>query len=157
MAVLIIKLGEFLMIKKATKKEQEFILSKALDCALESIPNGKNITEEKVSMFIMSVFRNGGYYLVHKDQFGKMTGWILVGRDFDYFSGDKIGFLFELYVMPKYRYKGIAKLLLNGAIDDLKNQGLYEVRLNVYAGNNAKSIYKKLGFKEVNTIMYKKV
>ena len=37
----------------------------------------------------------------------------------------------------------------------LRSEGYKKVQLNVYAGNHAKQLYEKLGFKDVSTLMTK--
>jgi ribosomal protein S18 acetylase RimI-like enzyme len=142
------------MLQKATEQEKEYFLSKAQDSANEGGPKNAKISKEKAEMLLKSVIDSGGYYLVHKDKSGTLTGWILVGHNIDYLTNKKTGFLFDLYVLPEHRGKGISKTLIKGSIEDLKSRGFDEVRLNVFVTNFAKEIYKKLGFSELNSIMY---
>ncbi len=84
-----------------------------------------------------------------------VIGWILLGENRDFFSDKKHGFIYELYVLPLHRGKGISKLLINEAMNTFRVNGYDEIRLNVFERNYAKDIYKKLGFESVNTIMAK--
>jgi ribosomal protein S18 acetylase RimI-like enzyme len=50
-------------------------------------------------------------------------------------------------VLEEFRGNGIAKQLMETGIEHLKQDGYSEVRLSVYAGNQAIKLYEKLGFK----------
>ena len=57
-----------------------------------------------------------------------------------------IGFMF---VLPKYRGKGVSKLILDTLKEWTVAQGIYEACLTVYDGNaNAIRAYEKSGFKK---------
>ena len=138
------------MITKATKEEVEFILSHAVSSTYDATQ--LEISEEKAVAMFQNILDKGGYYLVEKEE-ENIRGWIMLGENTDYFTDNKFGFIYEIYVMPEHRGKGISKLLITEGNSILKEQGYSEVRLNVYASNFAKEIYKKMGFQEVNFIM----
>jgi ribosomal protein S18 acetylase RimI-like enzyme len=59
------------------------------------------------------------------------------------------GHLFNLYVKPEYRRKGIAKKLIKAVLDWFKENEVVDIRLLVYTHNvRAHSIYRKLGFED---------
>jgi len=60
----------------------------------------------------------------------------------------QVGFIYELFVLPDSRRRGIGKQLLKTAISHLKQKGYEEIRLSVFAGNPAIRIYEKLGFQQ---------
>ncbi len=67
----------------------------------------------------------------------------------------RVGFLFvdELFVLPPYRRKGIASVLLKRAQSLAVEMGLAGVRLLVRTGNEAaRELYRKAGFRESETI-----
>lgn len=111
------------------------------------------ISEEKASQMFKGILDRGGYYLVDRNEDDSLSGWILLGENNDYFTDKKHGFIYDVYVLPQYRGKGISKKLLNEGKAEFKKQGYEEVRLNVFASNFAKEIYKNLGYKELNSIM----
>ena len=41
-------------------------------------------------------------------------GWILIGENTDYFSHEKLGFIYELYVFPEYQEERIVKKVNGG-------------------------------------------
>jgi ribosomal protein S18 acetylase RimI-like enzyme len=74
-------------------------------------------------------------------------GWILIGTSKDQFTEKKYGFIYELFVLEDFRGNGISKRLMETGIEHLKQEEFSEVRLSVYAGNQAIKLYEKLGFK----------
>jgi ribosomal protein S18 acetylase RimI-like enzyme len=103
---------------------------------------------------VSKVLSNGGYYLVAQNERGVM-GWILLGFDQNFYQNKPVGFIYELYVFPPYRKNGVGKVLMMEAMDQLKKAGMRSVQLNVFAGNAAKRMYEKIGFKDVTTLMEK--
>ena len=73
---------------------------------------------ERVNELVGSAFEKGCYYLVSRQE-NKLAGLILIGPSTDFFSKEEIGFIYELYVVPEYRGQGLAKPLLQKAIDEL--------------------------------------
>ncbi|MGE7979602.1 N-acetyltransferase family protein [Psychrobacillus sp. NPDC093200] len=143
------------MITQATKEEVEYIISHAVSSTYDATQ--MEISEEKAVAMLQGVLDKGGFYLIAKEEDGTITGWILLGKNTDYFTDQTYGFIYEIYVLPEHRGKGLSKLLINEGNAYWKSQGYDEVRLNVFASNFAKEIYKKMGFEEVNFIMKAKL
>jgi ribosomal protein S18 acetylase RimI-like enzyme len=143
--------GGISMIERANDQDIKFIFSEITNSIREGTQ--QLLKEEKAYSLFEGILNKGGYYLVYRNADHSIGGWILLGENIDYFSEMKHGFIYDLYVLPQYRGKGISKDILNEGISKLKEQGYEEVRLNVYASNHAKEIYKKLGFQDLNTIM----
>ncbi len=143
------------MITQATKEEVEYILSHAVSSTYDATQI--EISEEKAVAMLQGVLDKGGFYLIAKEEDGTITGWILLGKNTDYFTDQTYGFIYEIYVLPEHRGKGLSKLLINEGNAYWKSQGYDEVRLNVFASNFAKEIYRKMGFEEVNFIMKAKL
>jgi ribosomal protein S18 acetylase RimI-like enzyme len=97
---------------------------------------------------------NGGYYLVCSED-KIIKGWIGLSNGMNYNTDEPIGFITELYIIPKWRNQGIGEELLSGALLQYKKIGYDQVQLNIYAGNKAKSLYEKIGFHDVSTVMQK--
>lgn len=139
------------MIERATVQDKEFIFSEVTNSIREGTQ--QLLTEKKAFSLFEGILNKGGYYLVYRNANRSLAGWILLGENIDYFSEMKHGFIYDIYVLPQYRGKGLSKEILRAGINTLKEQGYDEVRLNVYASNHAKNIYKNLGFQDLNTIM----
>jgi ribosomal protein S18 acetylase RimI-like enzyme len=61
--------------------------------------------------------------------------------------------ILELYVFPTFRKYGVGTKLMKYAITYFRNIGILTIQLNVFAGNPARKLYKKLGFRNVATMM----
>ena len=58
--------------------------------------------------------------------------------------------MMNVAVHPDYRRKGIAEALVNGLVEELKEQGSHCLTLEVRASNEpAKKLYEKLGFCQI--------
>ncbi|MFC4324068.1 GNAT family N-acetyltransferase [Litchfieldia salsa] len=95
-------------------------------------------------------------YFISEDK-GVIQGWVLVGESFDYYTSQTTGMILELYVFKEHRNRGLGKILIKSALSYFKHLGLNRIHLNVFSGNHAKKLYEKLGFKEVSTVMEKKI
>ncbi|RFU61191.1 GNAT family N-acetyltransferase [Bacillus sp. V59.32b] len=112
--------------------------------------------EEKAKAMMEKVLSSNGKLLVVKES-GQLAGWILYGTQNDSMTDLQSGFIYELYTLKVYRKKGYAKRLMEACIQDLNAQGLQEIRLAVYQGNEAMELYHQLGFSETRIVMSKKI
>ncbi|MFG6146770.1 GNAT family N-acetyltransferase [Halobacillus sp. B23F22_1] len=124
----------------------------------ESLEEGSRgyyqIEQDQATKMVQDVLNDDGQIQVVRED-DKVVGWVLYGQQKDSFSGENIGFIYDLYVLPDYRERGFAKAMMENALTELKLQGMTSVRLVVYAGNEAKQLYEKLGFAENRTVMNK--
>lgn len=143
-------------IRRANEYEINHLLQLSLSLTDELsagyMKSNLNMTYDMVS----KVLSNGGYYLLAHNGW-EVMGWILLGFDQNFYQNKPIGFLYELYVFPNYRKNGVGKVLMKEAMDQIKKAGMQSVQLNVFAGNSAKKMYDKLGFKDVTTLMEKEL
>lgn len=133
------------MIAKATEEELQEIWTKSADALFEGTMKQFHPSAERVNELVRSAFEKGCYYLVSRQE-NKLAGWVLIGPSADFFSKEEIGFIYELYVVPEYRGQGLAKPLMQKAIDELSIKEYREIRLSVHAGNFAQHVYRELGF-----------
>ncbi|WP_163537427.1 GNAT family N-acetyltransferase [Gracilibacillus sp. YIM 98692] len=145
------------MITMASNSEIQYILSNAKDVANEGAVLDNVISQEQAVEIALAVLDQGGYYLVYRTSHQMLAGWILIGETMDFLTGKTHAFLYELYVLPEYRNLGIAKQLMHAAMRNCKRRGYEEVRLNVFANNFAKDLYERIGFEDLQTVMYKKL
>lgn len=72
----------------------------------------------------------------------------------DFQVHDAFGYIGFMFVTPAYRGQGISSLLLNQLKQWLVNQGINEIKLDVYEENSAAiRAYEKAGFKRFTTTM----
>ena len=140
-------------IRKATYQENQEILNFSQKVFKESTMG----LVENQELPLMSPFsEDDGYYLVYSEN-NVMKGWLGLASTFNFYDGERVGMISEVYVIPEYRRKGIARQLCIEGIKNLKERGHRKVHLNVFAGNGAKQLYQKLGFHEVSRLMEKNI
>ncbi len=139
------------MIEKANREETDEIIQYAAQSLFEGTRGNCQLSTEKAIEITRPIVERGAYYLVVKEE-NNVMGWILIGENTDYFSLEKLGFIYELYVFPEYRGKGLSRKLMGAGIKELQ-KNYSEIRLNVFAGNFAKEMYEEFGFVERQVIM----
>jgi UDP-2,4-diacetamido-2,4,6-trideoxy-beta-L-altropyranose hydrolase len=81
---------------------------------------------------------------------GEQAGFILFGLEEHRFLPRKTGIIYELYVLPSHRRRGIAKVCAQQAIEELKCASPTKIQLEVVEGNNeAIKLWASLGFQKV--------
>ncbi len=144
-------------IRKATDQETQEILNFSLKVFKESTMGLVDLIENQEIPLMLSPLSEGdGYYLVYSED-NMINGWLGVASTINYYDGEIVGYISEVYVLPEFRRKGIARQLCIEGIKRLKESGYHKVQLNVFAGNGAKQLYQKLGFHEVSTVMEKNI
>ena len=84
---------------------------------------------------------------------GKIIGYIegSVFKNYDIFKIKKKGLIDTLYVLPKYRKKGVAKKLVNEILKWFRSKGIKHFTLGTHAlHKKAILFWKHMGFKEYN-------
>lgn len=75
------------------------------------------------------------------------SGYAQIRAGKAYNSHEYFAYLGFMYVRPAYRGQGVNGLVLDALVDWIRNRGIAEVRLEVYAENAAaKKAYEKAGF-----------
>ncbi|MFC7319897.1 GNAT family N-acetyltransferase [Halobacillus campisalis] len=143
-------------ITHATLQEIKGVLPHIGESLQEGSRGFYQIGRDQASKMMQDVLDEDGQIQIAKDG-ETIIGWVLYGQQKDSFTGEDIGFIYDLFVMQEYRGRGIAKSLMENAMTELKLQGMNSVRLVVYAGNYAKELYEKLGFSDNRTVMSKKL
>ncbi|MEH7252587.1 GNAT family N-acetyltransferase [Neobacillus niacini] len=141
-------------IRRATYEETQRILNYHLEVLKEATMGYVTPSREKAMELMSPFLQGGGYYLVRIKN-NMIQGWVGLGQIIDQNTDETVGFINEMYVLPPYRNQGAAKKLCQAAFSQLRAKGYKKVQLNVYAGNHAKQLYEKLGFKDISTLMTK--
>jgi ribosomal protein S18 acetylase RimI-like enzyme len=80
----------------------------------------------------------------------KRAGFILFGLEKHRFLPRVTGAIYELYVLPEFRRRGVAKACAIEAIRELWTHAPYKIQLEVVEGRVAASaLWKSLGFQKV--------
>jgi UDP-2,4-diacetamido-2,4,6-trideoxy-beta-L-altropyranose hydrolase len=81
---------------------------------------------------------------------GQRVGFILFGLENHRFLPRKTGAIYELYVIPAQRRKGIARTCARQAIQELRTFAPSKIQLDVMVGNfGAAELWQSLGFRKV--------
>jgi ribosomal protein S18 acetylase RimI-like enzyme len=85
---------------------------------------------------------------------GERAGFILFGLEDHRFLPRLTGAIYELYVRPEFRRKGVARECATQAIKELKSHAPSKIQLEVVEGNSAaRALWKSLGFMKVSERM----
>lgn len=114
--------------------------------------SSNNHQEEMMKAYENSL-NHGAYFLVGLES-EEVVGWVLIDKSIDWFMGEEIGWISDVYVKEAFRRKGYGKELIQHSFLHFKDLGYSDVRLNVFSFNeNAIKLYEKLGFKDVCKFM----
>lgn len=79
------------------------------------------------------------------------AGFVLFGIEKHKFLPRKTGVIYELYVNPQFRRRGVARVCAQQAINELRSHGPSKIQLEVVKGNEgAKALWLSIGFREVS-------
>ena len=81
---------------------------------------------------------------------GKIVGVIMAGND------GRRGYIYHTAVLPEFRGKHIAKILVENAMAALEKEGITKVALVVFEKNqNGNGFWEKIGFTVRNDLIYR--
>lgn len=93
--------------------------------------------------------RNPSSSFVAEDD-GQIIGVIIAGHD------GRRGYIYHTSVMLEYRHQGIARQLVENAIEALDKEGIYKVALVVFERNElGNQFWEKIGFIERDDLIYR--
>ncbi|SCS43469.1 GNAT family N-acetyltransferase [Staphylococcus caeli] len=139
-------------IKRANDAELEIINDTIPQLFKESITTTCVLTDEAMRTMSQRLKAQGATYYVLVEN-GQFKGFMLLDQGEDILSQQVYGFIYELFVFKSFRRQGVAQNLIDFAKIFFKEQGVDEIRLNVFAENNAKLLYEKVGFHDSRIIM----
>lgn len=80
---------------------------------------------------------------------GQRVGFILFGIEQHRFLPRQVGTIYELFVTPEFRRRGIARTCAEQVISELQTRGLSKIDLEVVEGNvGAVDFWKSMGFRK---------
>ncbi|WP_066307229.1 GNAT family N-acetyltransferase [Bacillus sp. FJAT-29814] len=132
-------------IRKPNDTELKMVFSLSPQAVFDGTLGEVEPTKEKIDQLVKPLLEKGSYYLIATEN-DQLMGWILIGTGKDQITDRKNGFIYELFVIEEFRGNGISKLLMKAGIDHLEKEGYSEIRLSVFAGNQAIKLYEKMGF-----------
>lgn len=82
---------------------------------------------------------------------GNRAGFVLFGLEAHRFLPRYNGVIYELYIEPELRRKGIAQTIARQAIQELQSKSPCKIQLEVMEGNQAAVVlWESLGFRKVS-------
>ncbi|WP_027954775.1 MULTISPECIES: N-acetyltransferase [Halobacillus] len=139
-------------IRQLESSEYDRVLSLTHQMIYEGTMKTIQLEQEEAKTFVQPVLDEGGTYIIAEDEQQRLLGWLLSGEKRDTFSGEKFGFIYELFVLPEFRGRDVGRALMEEGISRLQKQ-YREIRLSVYAGNDASKLYESLGFQKKTIMM----
>lgn len=110
---------------------------------------GLNTTDDSREGIGKYLKRNPGSSFVAEHE-GKIIGVIMAGHD------GRRGYIHHTAVLPEYRNQGIAKRLVDSAMDALDAEGINKVALVAFEKNEiGNCFWEKIGFEERNDLVYR--
>jgi len=135
------------------------------DMASDPIVSGQLYppTEENVARWrdwVLKVHRGGGGQVVVAEVSGEVIGFVLarLRRDLSLQTPHTLATIYDLYVRPDWRQKGMGTALLKAALERLKARGATHVLVTAQVTNEAAiRLYRKLGFKDFRLTLVKRL
>ena len=104
-----------------------------------------------VEQYFDTVLANPEYYLRWLMHGNERAGFILFGLENHRFLPRKTGMIYEVYVAPAYRRKGIARLCAKQAIAEMRSFNPSKIQLETIEGNaKANALWESMGFRRVS-------
>ncbi len=93
---------------------------------------------------------------IAEDMEGRFLGYLLLGEGGGFLTAEPHGFVFDVWVAPEHRGKGIGKHLMDWATNWAKSKGFTKLKLEVAESNpGARHVYESLGFETERRYMGK--
>jgi len=111
-------------------------------------------TEEnkaKWARWVLKVHDEDEEQVLVAEEDGQVVGFILfrIRTDLPLWTPHKVAIIYDLYVKPGWRRKGIATELISRALEVMRSRGVDHVRVTALATNEpAMRLYRRLGFRE---------
>jgi ribosomal protein S18 acetylase RimI-like enzyme len=100
--------------------------------------------------YFQRIISNGDLRLCWIEFDGERAGFILFGLEDHKFLPRKIGAIYELYIEPRFRRRGIARRCAELAIHELRGHSPSKIQLEIMDGNTgALKLWKSLGFQKI--------
>ena len=142
---------ELLAIKRLSVKQT------ILELDEDELKEKERIEKEALQRLDRFYTRPGNEYYVAEAENGEMAGYVWFGISEKPFSGMRVGWIYDIEVLPAFRERGIGEALMKHALKVGKERGLSETGLMVNQKNRvAWSLYEKLGFQTEYRIMGKR-
>ena len=98
-----------------------------------------------------AIVGNPEYYLRWLVDGSERVGFILFGLENHRFLPRKTGMIYEMYVAPAHRRKGIARICAKQAMAEMRSFSPSKIQLETVEGNaKANALWESMGFRQVS-------
>ncbi len=144
-----------IMVREAGDQDYEFIGKYTVETGWASIPESEKgeLNKQEWTTHMLEVFENirkreTSKIFVATDQDQVLLGYLFVGEGTYWITGQRCGYVYDIFVKQEFRGKGIGALLLEKAEEYSKEKGYSNIRLMVFADNEAATrLYRKMGYR----------
>jgi ribosomal protein S18 acetylase RimI-like enzyme len=101
---------------------------------------------------------NNGLFVLQQHPSGEVGGflWLIVYQN--HWTGERYGYVNNLYLSPALRGRGLGRELMTQVDDFFRKRGVHSVRLSVTVSNEAAThLYESCGFRTTRWEMEKKI
>jgi len=147
-------------IRRAREDELEVIKEMSVEQTILELDEDEMQEKERImrdGMKRLEVFlkkEGNEFYVAEIGDKGGMAGFVWFGVSERPFSGNKVGWVYEILVLPTYRGKGVGEALMKHALQVSRERGFGQAGLMVNSKNRvALSLYEKLGFQTEYRVM----
>jgi len=147
--------------KEDLKKIEKMVFD--LDMGISKIDFWKKdekIVKKNIKSSVLKSFKNPKKIILVAEEKNKIIGYIAgtIKNQNPIFKIKKIGFINDVYIIKKFRKKGLGKRLMKELIKFFKSQKIKVCQLSVLSNNlPAIKLYQSLGFKENRKKLVKKL
>lgn len=142
-------------IRQASVREIEPLFERTIETSWNDLPPAlqrrtpRRVLERQIRQLIEQLLKSGpSTFLVAEDEEGRNLGHLWLGEVTEAFSGERRGYIHDLYVVPEARGQGIARRLIIEAERLGRQRGYREMGLTVAAHNDsARRLYESLGYR----------
>ncbi len=140
-------------VRRFAKSDQENAKNLMVQlCKVTGVPFNEKRWKWGVKMRLYDALRKNGMLIAETDK-KELAGMIFADISIDP-VGSSTGYIRSVVVDEKFRGQGVGKLLITHAIKYLNEMNVDSTLINVRSKTSrAKSLYEKMGFKEVYTVM----
>ena len=141
-------------VRQFTKDDQEAAKDLMIQlCKVTGVPFNEKRFKWGVKMRLYDALRKNGMLIAETTDSKKLAGMIFADISIDP-VGSSTGYIRSVVVDESFRGQGVGKLLIQEAVKYLNEMNVDQILINVRGKTErAKSLYDRLGFKEVYTVM----
>ncbi|MCZ7572391.1 MAG: GNAT family N-acetyltransferase [Ardenticatenaceae bacterium] len=141
-------------IREARRVELPSLFERTIETSWNDLPpalrtrTSRRELEGQIRRLIDRLLAGGeSTFLVAEDADGRNVGHVWLGETTEAFSGERRGYIYDLYVVPEARRRGVARALMAAAEDLARRRGYREIGLTVATHNDAaRHLYESLGY-----------